>query len=88
MFKLQDKLDVSTAKQLSSITLAFIGDAVYSLFVREKLVFIKDDKGDRLNKKTAEMVRASAQANFIDKIYNVLTEDDSSTDNVANAQSD
>ena len=74
MFKLEDKLDVSLAKQLSSITLAFIGDAVYSLFIREKLVFIKDDKGDTLNRKTAELVRASAQANFIDKIYPILTE--------------
>ena len=76
MFKLEDKLDVNSARQLSSITLAFIGDAVYSLYVREKLVFIKDDKGDTLNKKTAEMVRASAQANFINKIYPILTEEE------------
>ncbi len=76
MFKIEDKLDVKTAKQLSSITLAFIGDAVHSLYVREKLVFLKDDKGSNLNKKTSEMVRASAQADFIDKIYSVLTEEE------------
>lgn len=76
MFKLEDKLDVKTAKQLSSVTLAFIGDAVHSLYVREMLVFEKDDKGYNLNKKTAEMVRASAQANFFDKIYPILTEEE------------
>lgn len=76
MFNIQDKLDVKSALQLSSVTLAFIGDAVYSLYVREKLVFIKDDKGSNLNKKTAEVVCASAQANFLDKIYHLLSEDE------------
>lgn len=74
MFKLEDKLDEKTARLLSPVTLAFIGDAVYSLYVREKLVFIKDDKGSTLNKKTADIVRASAQANFIDEIFPLLTE--------------
>lgn len=76
MFKLEDKLDEKTARLLSPVTLAFIGDAVYSLYVREKLVFIKDDKGSTLNKKTAEIVRASAQANFIDKIFPLLNSDE------------
>ncbi|MBO5889533.1 MAG: Mini-ribonuclease 3 [Clostridia bacterium] len=76
LFNLEDKLDVKSAKQLSSVTLAFIGDAVHSLYVREKLVFDKDDKGSNLNKKTAEIVRASAQANFFDKIYPILTEEE------------
>lgn len=73
MFNLQDKLDAKKATALSSITLAFIGDAVYSLYVREKLVFEKDEKGSVLNKKTSSEVRASAQANFIDKIMPILT---------------
>lgn len=76
MFKLEDKLDEKTARLLSPVTLAFIGDAVYSLYVREKLVFIKDDKGSTLNKKTAEIVRASAQANFIDEIFPLLNSDE------------
>lgn len=76
MFGLGDKLDENRARQLSPITLAFIGDAVYSLYVREKLVFIKDDKGANLNKKTADVVRASAQANFIDKIMPILSEEE------------
>ena len=41
MFNFNDKLEKNTAKQLSPITLAFIGDAVYTLFVREKIVFEK-----------------------------------------------
>ena len=73
---MSDKLDKNRAKQLSSITLAFIGDAVYSLYVKQKLVFEKDDKGGALNKKTAQIVRASAQADFIDKLLPLLTEDE------------
>ncbi len=76
MFNLDDKLDVKSAKQLSSVTLAFIGDAVHSLFAREKLVFDKDDKGSNLNKKTSEIVRASSQANYFDKICHILTEEE------------
>ena len=76
MFKLEDKLDEKTARLLSPVTLAFIGDAVYSLYVREKLVFIKDDKGATLNKKTSDVVRASAQADFIEKIFHLLTEEE------------
>ena len=48
MFKLLDTLSVQEATQLSPITLAFIGDAVYTLYVREKLVFQKDEKGNEM----------------------------------------
>ncbi|MBE5743528.1 MAG: Mini-ribonuclease 3 [Clostridiales bacterium] len=76
MFNLNDKLEKNTAKQLSPITLAFIGDAVYTLFVREKIVFEKDLKGSELNKKTSAVVKATAQAKFVDKIMPYLTEEE------------
>ena len=76
MFNLNDKLSKNTAKQLSPITLAFIGDAVYTLFVREKIVFEKDLKGSELNKKTSAVVKATAQAKFIDVIMPFLTEEE------------
>lgn len=76
MFNLNDKLERNTAKQLSPITLAFIGDAVYTLFVREKIVFEKDLKGSELNKKTSAVVKATAQAKFIDIIMPRLTEEE------------
>ena len=77
MFNLEDKLSKTAANQLSPITLAFIGDAVYTLFVREKLVFNCDEKGNELNKKTSAVVKATAQAEFIDKIMPILTAEES-----------
>ena len=77
MFKLLDTLSVKEATQLSPITLAFIGDAVYTLYVREKLVFQKDEKGNELNKKTSAVVKATAQSEFVLKILPLLTAEES-----------
>lgn len=76
MFNINDKLSKNTAKQLSPITLAFVGDAVYTLFVREKIVFEKDLKGNDLNKRTSQTVKATAQAEFADKIMAILTDEE------------
>lgn len=76
MFNSFKRLEKNKALQLSPITLAFIGDAVHSLFVKEKLVNICDDKGAVLNKKASNIVRASAQANFFDEIESLLNEDE------------
>lgn len=76
MFKLSDKLDKLSVNKISSLTLAFIGDAVYSLFVRKRFVFIKDDKGFELNKKTADIVCASSQAKAVDKLLPLLSEEE------------
>ena len=76
MFNLGDKLSKNTARQLSPITLAFIGDAVYTLFVREKIVFEKDLSGNELNKRTSAVVKATAQAELMRKIMPLLTEEE------------
>ena len=76
MFNLEDILDKNTAKQLSPITLEFIGDAVHSLFVREKLVFLKDDKGVNLNKKTSEEVCAISQSKIASDILPLLSQEE------------
>ncbi len=76
MVNLENVLSKNSALQLSSVTLAFIGDAVYSLYVRKNLVFQKDEKGAVLNEKASKLVCASAQANFIDKILPILLEEE------------
>ncbi|MBQ9782329.1 MAG: Mini-ribonuclease 3 [Clostridia bacterium] len=76
MFKINSALDSKSVKNLSSLTLAFIGDAVYSLYVRKRFVFEKDDKGYELNKKTADVVCASSQAKAIEKLLTLLTEEE------------
>ena len=61
---------------LSSIVLAFVGDAVYSLFVRERLAFENDSKTGELNKLSSEIVCAKAQAKRIDELMPILTEEE------------
>ena len=76
MFNLGDKMDVVRARNLNPILLAFVGDAVYSLFVREKLIFSCDKKAGEMNKLAVSMVRATAQAEFLNQIIDILNEDE------------
>ena len=76
MFKLDEKMDINKAKNLSAIVLAFVGDAVYSLFVREKLTFEFDYKSGELNKLATAKVNAVAQAEFLKQILPSLTDDE------------
>ena len=62
-------------KLLSPLTLAFMGDGVYEMLVRERLVTINRPVGT-LHKKTVELVNAHAQAQAIQKIMDMLTEDE------------
>ena len=73
MFRFDEKMDRAKAKELNPVVLAFVGDAVYSLFVREKLVFNSDKKTGELNRLAVSEVRASAQAEFYDRIKGLLT---------------
>ncbi len=76
MFNFSDKLDKVKANNLSPVVLAFVGDAVYSLFVRERLVFTSDCKTGELNKRATAEVKATAQAEFIREIMPLLTDEE------------
>ena len=76
MFKINEVFLKEKAMGLSSIVLAFVGDAVYSLFVRERLAFENDSKTGELNKLSSEIVCAKAQAKRIDELMPVLTEEE------------
>ncbi|MBQ6380415.1 MAG: ribonuclease III [Clostridia bacterium] len=62
--------------QLSPITLAFIGDAVYSLIIREELILSCDQPADRLHKLSAQRVSAPAQCQAIHSIMELLSEEE------------
>ena len=76
MFKLGDIMDCQKAKNLNPIVLAFVGDAVYSLFVRERLTFESDSKTGELNLMATAQVNAGAQSNFLKEILELLTEEE------------
>ena len=63
-------------KLLSPLTLAFVGDVVYELLVREKIVQVGSMPTKRLNALKVELVRASAQAIVYDVLEPMLTEEE------------
>ncbi len=76
MFELEESVSVSRANNMNPIVLAFVGDAVYTLYVRTRLAVLCDAKAGQLNKQSAETVRASAQAELSDALIHVLTEEE------------
>ena len=73
MFEL-DSLDKKTILDLNPQVLAFIGDGVYSLYIRERLVTTTDLKGVKLHNATTNFVKAVGQSNFIEKLLPMLSE--------------
>ncbi len=70
--KLYDKK--TNADALSPLTLAFVGDAVFSLFVREMLVCQANRPVNDLHRLSVQSVKASAQAKAMRTILPMLTE--------------
>ncbi len=64
-------------KQLSPLTLAFVGDGVFDLFVREEIVCSANRPVRELNKLKVERVRCEAQAALYERIEPLLTEEES-----------
>ena len=71
-----EELKKERAESLNGVVLAFVGDAVYSLFVREKLVAEGDRKTGDLNRRSSAVVCAKAQAVAAKEIYPLLTEEE------------
>jgi len=63
-------------KTLTTDSLAFTGDAVYSLLVRERLSVCLSASSDKLHKKSIEFVSASAQAKGYESVKDMLTDDE------------
>ena len=76
MFSIRSTIERQKAKQLNSVTLAFVGDAVYSLYVREKLCLSTDYKTGELQKLTSQTVSAHGQNALLDKLRPYFTEEE------------
>jgi len=61
---------------LSPLTLAFVGDCVFELFVRERLVCAGNCPVNALHKKSVAQVCCSAQAQSLKTIASSLTEEE------------
>ncbi|MBR1676423.1 MAG: Mini-ribonuclease 3 [Clostridia bacterium] len=76
MLSIDEFLDKNKVAAMGGVALAFVGDAVHSLYVRKMLVLEKDYKTGDLNKLSSEIVCAKAQSDFVEKLMSVLTEDE------------
>ena len=70
---LNKTLDV---KALGSLALAYMGDAVYEVYIRHHLLSLGQVKPNKLHKEATKMVKAQAQCEAAQKIMPLLTEDE------------
>ena len=70
------KKDENEINLLSPLTWAYVGDCVYELYIRTKLVNETKLKPHALHKETIKYVKAEAQAKILKKIYDKLTEEE------------
>ena len=74
--KLSSPLSESEARQYSPLTLAFLGDAVYSLLVRNMLTVDSNKPTGKLHKESIKFVNAAFQAEMIKELLPSLTENE------------
>ncbi len=72
-FHLGDKVPPA---QYSALTLAYVGDAVYELFVRTYLLKDANFPVQKLHKTAIKMVNAKAQSDLFQKVKDILTEEE------------
>ncbi|MBR1534692.1 MAG: ribonuclease III [Ruminococcus sp.] len=68
--------DIAKLKAVPTLNLAFIGDGVFDLLVREHLVLGGNDHVGALNKAKVEMVNCKSQAEFVKILMPALTEEE------------
>lgn len=64
-------------RMMAPLQLAYIGDSVYELFVRT-MILSKDENVNKLHKKAIKYVKANAQAQTLQRIEDVLTDEEKS----------
>ena len=69
----KDKIEVQT---MSPLTWAYVGDAVYELYIRTHLVNATNLKPHKLHIESIKYVKASAQANILKELHENLTEEE------------
>ena len=69
-------LTETEARQYSPLTLAYLGDGVYELLVRETLVLRENRPNGTLHREALRFVSAAAQSDGVEAILPLLTEDE------------
>ena len=69
-------IDFKNANEYSPLVLAYLGDAVYELYIRGMLVAGANMPVNKLHKEATSYVKAKAQSELLEKIYDSLTEEE------------
>ena len=69
-------ISAERAKQMNPVTLAFVGDAVYTLLVRTRLSLESGVKTGELNRRASGIVSAHAQSGALESVLPHLTEEE------------
>lgn len=67
---------INKVKNMQPLVLAFVGDSVHTLFVREHMAKLGDYKVNALNRMVKEKVNAGIQCKVFKSIEKMLTEDE------------
>lgn len=67
---------IEEVNQMSPLTWAYVGDCVYELYIRTKLVDTTKLKPYELHIKSVKYVKAKAQAETLKKLETILTEEE------------
>ena len=67
---------IEEVNQMSPLTWAYVGDCVYELYIRTKLVDTTKLKPHELHIKSIKYVKAQAQAETLKKLEAILTEEE------------
>lgn len=76
MFEFFTTIPKDKAKQISPVTLAFLGDAVYALYVREKLVLNSGFSTGELQKLSSKEVSAHGQNALLERVLPIFSEEE------------
>lgn len=75
-FKEKFHIKETDVKMYSPLVLAYIGDAVYEIMIRTKVVNGGNEQVNKLHKKTAALVKAGTQAQLLMAIEDALTDEE------------
>lgn len=70
------KRSIEEIKLLPPLTWAYVGDGVYELYIRTKLINETNMKPHALHIESIKYVKAQAQSEILKKIYDKLTEEE------------
>lgn len=71
------ELNKSEVRLLNPITLAYMGDSIYEMYIRKYIVYYsKDKRGKNLHKLSIKFANAKSQSKFLEDILSMLEEDE------------